>query len=402
MSSLSDLKKECQVLGLTIPEYDARAPYLNALRDFYIKRDFPSGLPYEELTPMLAFNYWELDLKQQSALWEDHNWIVQRKLNGCRLILHFIKGVGVFAQSRAVSEKTYRRTELTDHLLLSGSTPDFAATVDSEVVCGKRIHLASGDTCSSLQATAALLRMEPEASKRLQREQEAPLMAHVFDITNWKGQDLRKNKLCERLVYLEDFKQAIARAELNRYVAFLEICHREKKAFFEKVLAEDGEGVVLKNLNFSYVDSSSRSRWGWIKVKRQLELDAYVSGFEPGRVGSKYEHKVASLLFSVTSEAGHRVIAKVSNLPYHFRKEVSVYDRDNGVVKLNLDVYGRVAHLAGLEMSQRAFRLVHPRIVHWRSDLPQERCLYALSDLQDVRSGVVKVLLRVSPKSEDY
>lgn len=401
MPNLSDLKKECQVLGLEVRAAEAKAPYLEALRAHFLRRDFPNGLPYEELTPMLCFDFWALHPKEQKAICGSSNWVVQKKLNGCRVILHFVKDVGVFAHSRTPSLRTYRRTELTDRLLFGSFVPRFTATVDCEAVVDKLIdtrnYTRPGElTRSSFHSTTAVLHLEKEASKRLQRDQSAPLVFHVFDIVNWERKDLKREKLCERLSYIPEFRTAIEAAQLKKYFEFPPVCIHDKKEFFDRVTAEGGEGVVLKNLNSTYEDSSSRSRHGWVKFKKRLELDGYVSGFERGRTGSKWENLVSCLIFSVNTEAGHRAIAKVSNLEWDFRKGASQYDRATGSVKLRIDVYGRVARVNGLEMSQRAFRLVHPRIVHWRDDFTQAQCVYSLGDLQAARMGAVgKVPLRI-------
>src|SRR6266850_740534 len=178
--SLTDLKKEAQLLGLPVAQSGrrpARGDYIDVLRDYYLKQDFLNGLPYEELTPMLCFDYWSLRPKEQKAIWKNHDWICQEKINGVRLILHFVKGVGVFAHSRTVSVHTYRQAELTDHLLFQDFIPHFTATVDTEGVAG------------SLQTTTAILHTSGEVSRRLQQE-KASLRFHVFDIVRWQGQDL--------------------------------------------------------------------------------------------------------------------------------------------------------------------------------------------------------------------
>src|SRR5258708_14326099 len=279
--TLRDLQKEAEVLGLKVEPSKARAPYLEALRAHFLKRDFPNGLPYEELTPMLCFDFWSLDPKHQKSLWKSHDWAIQQKLNGVRLILHLVKGMGVFAHSRTVSVHTYRRTELTDRLLFGSHVPDFTATVDCEVVAG------------NLQQSNSLLHARASESLRLQKE--TPLKLYVFDLIKWEQTDLRLRKLAERLSFMPDFQAAITKAQLASHFAYPPIVFQGKKAVFDKILAEGGEGIVFKNLNFAYIDSNSRSCHGWVKLKRQIELEAYVSGFEVGKSGSKWEGYVATL-----------------------------------------------------------------------------------------------------------
>ena len=232
---------------------------------------------------MLCFDYWKLKPKQQRTIWDNCDWIAQEKINGIRVVVHFVRGVGVFAHSRVTSARTFRRIELTEHLLFTNFVPNFTATIDTEVSCGKDE--------ANLQRTAALLRKTPKDSKHFQKEHNIPLVAYVFDITNWQGADLKQKRLCERLSYLPDFRAAISNAQLSLYFEFPPIFFQGKRAIFNKITAERGEGIVLKNLNSSYKNSSSRCRYSWVKVKRQMEMDGYVSGFERGRPGSNWETK---------------------------------------------------------------------------------------------------------------
>lgn len=395
MPTLAQLKRMCQARGIEVIDSKERAPYLNALRTHYLSRDYPSGLPYTELSPMLCYSYADLHPKEQQAIWKDgNNWIAQPKLNGCRIILHFVKDVGVFAHSRTVNQSTFRRQEYTDHLLFRGSKPPFTATVDCEALVEQPINTGNGvTTASSLHSTAVILKMNPETALRIQREQ-APLRFFVLDLVKWGDKDLKSRELAERFSYFTDFKDALKSAGLNPYFEFPEICFRAKRLYMERILENGGEGVVLKNLGSHYEASSSRNRYGWVKCKREIAFFGFVSGFEQGRSDSRYEHQVATLLFSIRTEAGPRMVGKCSNLIWNFRKQISIYDRATGKVRLDPEVYGRVARLGGFEFSARAARLVHPYILHWCTDMRMEQCVYDEAEFQALRQGAVRELLR--------
>jgi ATP-dependent DNA ligase len=198
---------------------------------------------------------------------------------------------------------------------------------------------------------------------------------------------------------MPEFQAAITAGHLSEHFAFPPIFHQEKQKVFDKIIAEGGEGVVLKNLNYHYEDSNSRSRHGWVKVKRQVVFECYVSGFERGRPGSEYENYVSCLIFSVSTEKTKLVTAKVSNLPWFFRKKITVYDKTTNTVKLNMECYGKVATVSGLEMSKKARRLVHPRIIHWRNDLKQEQCRYSLDEIEAARLGGLALPIRIVSSS---
>jgi hypothetical protein len=117
-------------------------------------------------------------------------------------------------------------------------------------------------------------------------------------------------------------------------------------------------------------------------VKRSQEFSAFVSGFEVGKAGSKWETKIACLLFSVHTEAGNHLIAKITSLPWLFRKKISIKDPETKQISLHPDMYGKVAHIAGHEIAQRSYRLSHPKIVKWDRLLIKDQCRYSLADIK--------------------
>jgi hypothetical protein len=380
--SLKELREQALKLGLEV-QSDAREPYLQALRHFYLQRDYPAGLPFEELSPMHCFNYHALKQKEQRSIWNDPNFIAQEKLNGIRAILHFVRGIGVFAHVCKINDTNFRRTEITDWLLFANCIPSFSATLDCEITSE-----------GGLQETIALLHTSPEESRRRQRD--TPLLINCFDLTNWEGTDLRARRLEERLTYLPLLHTTLAAAGLSNHFSFPPTFRLCKKDVFERIINQGGEGCVLKNLDSPYRDNSSRDRTSWVKCKREVELTAFVSGFERGRPGTEWENKVASLVFSVNVTEGAYVIAKISALPWPFRKEISLYDRSTGSLNLEPELFGAVAVISGLELSQNARRLTHARIKHWRLDLNQTQCLYSWADLEQARLGATTLLLRIT------
>jgi ATP-dependent DNA ligase len=374
---LNELKKQVADLGITVVrsrKREAKEDYFAALRKHASKET-----PYEEVSPMLCYDFWTLDPKSQDALWRQDNWILQQKLNGCRLVLYFIKDLGLFAHSRTVSDVTYQRAEYSSHLLFGVIRPTFSAIVDCEVVC------QSAESINTLQATTALLQTDPATSLRLQKERNTPLRVHIFDILNWQDEDLRGKKLIERLSYLPEFSKAITEAGISEYFDFPPTFNHKKRKVFDKIIKEGGEGVVFKNLESAY--SSKRERYGWVKLKKQIEMSAYVSGFERGRQGSDYANKVSCLVFSIQTEEGPVEIAKISNLPWDLRKEISMYNKTTGELTLEPEILGSVAIINGFEISRNARRLVHPRIEKWCKDLNPTQCVYSYKDLEAIRKG---------------
>ncbi|HEC65658.1 MAG TPA: hypothetical protein ENI23_10200 [bacterium] len=403
LPNLAVLIKKCEELGFSQDQIPMKGKKLSKADCVAILRDAnlpEGGLPYQEITPMLCFAEWNLKLAEQKEIWISSKWIAQKKLNGCRLEIHFVKGVGIFAHSRTISVKTWRFQELTNQLLIKDYVPSFSATIDTEVIVEKPIdtrnYTAKGEiTKTSLHSTVSLLHIEASASRKIQIEQDAPLMFQVFDIMNWQGQDLRALPLYRRLKVVTEFKNYISNQEswndLASYFQFPEWTSENKREFMQQIIDEGGEGVVLKNLEYKYVDSSSRSRKGWVKVKRRREHDAFVSGFKLGEPGSGWENLVGALEFSVNLKGGGtHVIGYGTNLPFETRKAMTCPTM-GGKFALREDWYDRVAEISGQDISARELRLSHCTIDRWREGvdgkLPED-CIEDLEDLKEAANWV--------------
>jgi ATP-dependent DNA ligase len=353
---LADLKKKCESLGYSIHSRGlrpAKAEFLAVLRQHYINQDYPTGIPYTEIDPMLCANVNNLLPKAQEQIWKDDNgWIAQEKFDGERAILHLIKDVGTFIHSRVISTKNYRRTEWANQSPFKSYIPTFTAVVDAEAMNGK--------------------------------------LFHVFDCIRWQGTDLRKRPLDERLGYLQEFREAAS--GLQEYLDFPSVCFTNKKQFFESIIQRGKEGIVLKRLDSQYNCSGVRTKNAWLKVKKQIQFDAFVVGFKQGRTTSRYHDRIAYLIFAITTEHGRRIIAKVANMPKAFRRDASIFNPKTKEVELRMDVLNKVATVTGLELSRKAMRIAHPRITRWRGDLRPENCVYKEDDLQTAPLRTVNLL----------
>lgn len=371
LPNLDKLIAKCRSLGLEPKASGKRLSKEDCVK-LLREHNLPlGGLPYVELTPMLCFAEWNLKPDEQAKIWKSPSWVAQRKLNGCRLVMHFVKGKGVFSHSRTVSVKTYRFQELSGQFLFHDFVPDFDATIDCEVIVEKPIdtrgYTAKGElTKSSLHSTVSLLHLEAVSSRKVQLDQNAPLIVMPFDVTMLDGQDLRGKRLVERLQHLQTFANVIGETKLAQYFQFPPVVFENKREFFERIVDEGGEGVVLKNLNAAYSDSSSRPRDGWVKVKKRIEFDAFVTGFKPGEPGSGWSTLVGALEFSVRIKGSpsYHILGFASSLTMEQRKEMTV--TVDGKPSLNPSWLGRVAEISGQDISARELRLSHCTIDRWR------------------------------------
>jgi ATP-dependent DNA ligase len=402
LPNLDKLLAKCEALGLQVTPAGKKVGKADAVR--VLRQHFlpPGGLPYEEISPMLCFAEWNLKDEERREMETAPGWVVQKKLNGCRIILHAVKGRGWFAHSRTISVKTFRMEELTDSLLISSSIPDFDATLDAEVMVEKPVDTrpyTSGKgevTKTTLHSTTSVLHLRPENGRKLQVEQDAPLMFHVFDVIKLDGQDLRKKTLAQRLQHLKTFQRVMADRPEGKYFVFPEYVFDNRPAYVAKVIAEGGEGGVYKKLDSTYEDNSSRLRDAWVKVKKRIEFDAFVTGFTRGEKGTAWENMVGALEFSVYTGPDLKtthVIGFGQNLTLEQRAKVSTYDPATDTVGLRPEMIGKVAEISGQDVSARELRLSHCTIDRWRPKTGPDgkvasSCVVDMADLRNAAEWV--------------
>jgi hypothetical protein len=176
---------------------------------------------------------------------------------------------------------------------------------------------------------------------------------------------------------MNDFR-GVCPEQLAQWFEFPPIVFQGKQDFFDKIIVDGGEGCVLKNLNSTYLEGQRR-RSTWVKVKRQVSFDAFVSGFGPGR--ARHKGQVGYLCFSVNTENGPWEIARVPSLSKTFRKRITVRD-EAGLVALHPNMYGKTALVSGQEIARKSLRLSHPRIIRWYRLGVENPCSYRMADIK--------------------
>jgi len=362
--NLADLQAECAQLGLVVESNGRpnKAQWIAALRDHHWSREHPGEPLPEQVSPMLLSDWEKLDEPAAREIEDDHSqWIVQPKRDGVRALLH-VNGGSVRVTGRCVSDVTYRYTEHQEqlpHLTEGfGAVPD--TVLDGELVCPTdRVDTGSLVTTAPLQAATAILGTSPANAERIQRSQQCHLWLHVFDILRYLGRDTTELPLAERLDLLA---QAVSRVN-NSYVELVPSYAVNKSAVHANILAQGGEGTVWKRLDQPYEVGRRVSHW--VKRKRSLKVEAFVSGFKPGNSEGGHRNLVGALEFSVVDQHGHPTpVAWASNLSDAERATMT--DRDSlGNPRLRPQILGRRAMLTAQDVAGRSRRLRHARISQW-------------------------------------
>lgn len=396
---LDELQAECTKLHLVVNsngKRESKQDYIDALAKHFYENDPRKGQYGFEFmlaiqSPMLCqrINYLK-EHEQKEIMREGSDWLFEKKLDGARILITYHPEEGFDFYSRNISVQDFLPISYQDTVWLGEKdwrhvfkTP---FVIDAEVISAStEINTVLGNrgvvTATQLQATTALMAMDPSRSIPLQKE-TGGFKFHVFDVLKAGQFNLMAMPLIERRKVLEKLYEALeAKGFPMVRVAQVKI---GKQAYLDSILDKGGEGCVAKHLQSVYTASESRGRQGWVKIKRAQTLaggdniDAFVTGFLPGATGSGWETMVGSLEVSVylhkkNGEIVQHQIAAVSNIPMEERIRMTDHDA-NGNPILRPEYYGRVVEVTGQDISARARRLTHAAIVLWRPDRSNETC----------------------------
>lgn len=266
-----------------------------------------------------------------------------------------------------------------DTILVHGNyRGDTSFVLDCEVI-STNANVTTKKTCTSqLNSTSAILALDPVQSREIQKNN--PLLFVVFDCL-YNGVDIRSLPWKDRHVHAEKLAKALSDAgfmcKINPYVL------ENKKDFYESIIKQGGEGIVLKRTDAPYSSTTSRTD-DMVKLKRTVacdlasDIDAWVSGFTEATKGKANENYIGGLIFSCkvklkNGETVIREIGRVAGIPQDLRVEMTDYDA-NGNPKLKQSYYGRVATISGQDISGVNKRLTHCVLKAWRYDKDPSGC----------------------------
>lgn len=362
MKNLAELQTESAALGIKV-ETTGRAskePYVAALRDYHWRKDHPDEPLPAQIMPMLLGSWQDLDEAQADAIEQDHHaWIVQPKLDGVRALFH-IEGDRVRITSRTVSEVTYRLSEFQENLphLMTDLAGLNGTILDGELVCPvSALDTGSTVTANSLQATMAVLAASPSKARRFQEGQTAHLRFHVFDILRSCGKDVTPLPLMDR----QDILASALRKLNNEFIEAVPSFVVNKPDIHRHIIDAGGEGTVWKKASSPY--EPGRRVGHWIKRKQGIEFEAFITGFKPGSNG--HSGLVGAVEFGVPGPDGLLLpIAWVSSLSDSERLFLTQAG-SMSQPSLAHGCLGRRAIVAGQNLSAKAGRIRHARLVRW-------------------------------------
>lgn len=333
---------------------------------------------------MLAYRFDNLKKEEQDKLFEDNNgWSAEEKYNGCRLVLIYSPSYGLYAFGRNRSVDDFLHTDYSDKILYNGKKgAEFCSVfgnesfiLDCEAVTNGHVVTKNGEkTEKGLNAVSSIFSLNKEDSIKAQKE-TAPLNFMVFD---WIPRVVNKTRI-ERRLKLEELFCGL----FGKFPCFVlaPVHYNDKKAFFEKVVSEGGEGVVLKN-DTSFYDFGGRHKDTCVKVKRNVhdsagqDIDCFITGFTRSKEYDKRD-LISGIKLSVflNKKGGENIhwIATVSSMPEEIRKELT--DCTACFPQLNQKYYRKVLVVNGQDISARGKRLTHARI-DWNTGFREDKTCF--------------------------
>jgi ATP-dependent DNA ligase len=237
---------------------------------------------------------------------------------------------------------------------------------------------------TQLQSTAAILALNPADSIKVQKK--SPLKFIVFDCLQ-DGDKLIDSIWIERHKHAMKLTSMLRKSgfccDINPVVENTDKYPDAKRDFYDRIVSNNGEGIVLKNKNAVYHATSSRTI-DCVKVKRSTadntasDIDAFITDYVVGTDGTRNENTVVGFVFSIKMEKDDgsivtHPIATCSNVSDYIKEDATVISDDGGV-KLNPTYYGKVATVQGQNVSARSLRLTHAVIEYWRPERSAESC----------------------------
>ena len=411
--NLSDLVDECKVRGIELlfpPKTYGKRGLIQLLAEYSIQklggRDKLSWGMRQRLkieSPMLCFAFKNLKPKEREDCMVSGDWIAERKLDGCRMIMTYHPDEGFVFFSRNISVENFLPVDYSDKILVQrvgqglnqGSrykkTLSLPFVLDTEVLCDAEnidttIYRGKQGTVTgtALNAATSILSIEIIDSHRIQREQ-APLRIVVFDILQAGEGDLMDGPLVGRLI--ARYRIVRAMQQMGFQITEVDSVDDDRQEFYDHIVAEGGEGIVLKNLNSPYIATTSRRRTGFVKRKRSMEeaaggdIDAFITGFVPSNPKKSWAHLIGALEMSVQllgppNESGdrtieERVIASVASMPLKLREEMTTVGTD-GIPRLKQEYFCKVLVINGQDMSPKSKRFMHATI-DWKRGFREDK-----------------------------
>lgn len=365
MKNKSELQHELEQLSIPYRGAHTKEDLMDLLAASYrklITGAHPPLIPQHAV--MLARKAKDLESDKFDDLLDNQSglWIAEEKLDGVRAKLH-LESTSNRIDSRHRSDVTYEYVEKTDCLPHLKNMRHFmpGTVLDGELLMPVRtINFEKTKTDSVLTSTTATVNSLPGRAIEIQ-EKVGYCRYFAFDILFHQGEDVRLLPYSERYrllchVYMQLTDNLFFTMPVQRGDDFLN--------FFKDLVHTGGEGIMLKRLDWPYIDHGRGK--GWYKLPKQDRVDAFVTGFVPGE--GEFSGLVGSLLISTMIDGEPVEIGAVQPGDLGFRNKISLADGS-----LRDEMYGKVMEVSYMCKTKNS-RLRHAVKERFRPDKNTSDC----------------------------
>jgi ATP-dependent DNA ligase len=284
----------------------------------------------------------------KEEMWNDPNWMVEEKLDGCRYLFHN-HGDHFHLTSRRISTKTGLYVDKAanfPHLLELTKACLPGTVIDGELITSNRKAYDTVSISGSLPERAIWMQEQMGWAKFV-----------AFDLP------LLDSHLQTRKDVLWGIFNETTLSHCKLVPSHHDWRDEGRRKFLDQILEGGGEGVILKNLRSNYGDPRA-----WVKVKPVETYDVYIVGYIPaeewsrkadGRISrTKYSEKgwIGAIAFSFEKEGA--VVGCCSGMDEETREYLSSHQDEN--LGRMIEVYAQEKLPSGA--------LRHPRFIRFRDD----------------------------------
>lgn len=215
------------------------------------------------------------ELAKLEKLFESDDYIADEKVDGC----HYMMVACRFFSTEHI-EKTDNYPHLRDFFISLGM-PNLI--LDGEIFYPGK----TSQYCT--RVTGA----DPSTAESFQNKNGYIKYALHDMIRTPKGTWLINEPWYKRRPVLEYFyDKYIKNTPMAEHIVLTQWVEKDKKKYADGIIADGGEGVILKKKNSLYV-MGKKPAWIWVKYKLKDEADLIITGYEPAKVdygGSDFDN----------------------------------------------------------------------------------------------------------------
>jgi len=311
------------------------------------------------------------DDKRLVDWWESEEVIAEEKFDGSRYLMYLTpQGSRFFSRRKSdITGKPVEKTENLPHL--NHYSADKLVILDGEIIAGE------GQTSNEVTSIMGSL---PERAVGLQ-EQRGYVNYIVFDILYTNDKNIMSKPWYERRHFLQSFAKEIP----SKHMRPSDFRLADKQDYYEEIVEQGGEGVVLKNINGLYIPDK-RPVGNWIKVKKYSTYDVIITGFEPpekvytGKYLDNwsfwegdtpvtryyYNGWIGAVKFGAFVDGEFKEIGRTSGMADSIREMLSKNPEAH---------VGRVIEVGAMGVIPKTHALRHPRFLRIRSDKSPKDCI---------------------------